>query len=284
MTRAFDQPDADGKRSVPVWSGGNALLFGTSLNVNTDGTRRSYSVSDFWGERHALNNLCNAMADACGGLNRDQLRQRRILTQRAAAQGWPRDLLRQTRLSPNIIPMPNGRPCAEVDGYLVSATALHRRVITDPCDLSNYVDALAVPALVLPKRIRPGVETRFEIRGARVGDLVAAASADGSRIVYGVVGDSGPARELGEASIAMNGALLGKTQLPTNYTHVRGRSPYAGQGWQVPFAYVLVFPRTRNTDSPYMERSRIEAAAERRFQEWGGRARLNHCRSEYRGR
>lgn len=282
MSPAFNQPDEGGARSIPVWADNGSLLFGSALNVNTDGTRRSYSVSDFWGEREALNNLCNAMSDACAGLNSAQLRERRLLTQHAAAAHWPADLLRQTRLSPAIIPMPNGRPCPEVGGYLVSATALHRPRISDSCDIANYVDALEVAALVLPKPPRRGEQTPFQARGAQVGDLIVAANADGSHLTYGVVGDLGPARELGEASIAMNGALLGRTEQPANYNHVRGRGEYRGRGWQVPFAFVLIFPRSRDEASPLMQRDRIDAAARQKFEQWGGVARLTACRGSYR--
>ena len=73
MQHGFDQPDQAGKRTLPVWKDGKggALLFADSMNVNTDGTRRSYSVEDFWGEKRAINNLCNAMSDACRGLDKE---------------------------------------------------------------------------------------------------------------------------------------------------------------------------------------------------------------------
>lgn len=281
MARAFGQPDHDGTRVVPVWEGGGSLLFGEALNVNTDGTRRSYSVSDFWGEASAINNLCNAMSDACAGLSQAQLRQRRILTQQAHARGWPTNLLSATRISPSIIPFRNGRPCPETGGFLVSATALHRPSISDVCDLGNYVDALAVAAIVLPKRANANVATPFETRGARVGDLVVVMSRDGSQIHYGVVGDLGPADELGEGSVALAGRLLGKTRPPANYREIRGRPPYQGQSWNVSRAYVLIFPRTRDAQQPYMSQDRIDEAGRLAFERWGGRARLEACRVAY---
>jgi hypothetical protein len=99
MSRAFMQQDGNAPTgATAVWSDpkGTALLFIESLNVKTDGTRRSYSVDDFWGEKVALNNLCNAMDDACAGLDADGKRARRIVTQKAHAAGWPADLLKQT--------------------------------------------------------------------------------------------------------------------------------------------------------------------------------------------
>ncbi|MCA1568258.1 MAG: hypothetical protein LC803_21960 [Acidobacteria bacterium] len=283
MTRAFMQPDRNARGgATAVWSdaGDSTLFFIESLNVNTDGTRRSYSVGDFWGKRTALNNLCNAMNDKCHGLDTAGLQNRRIITQRAFAQGWPANLLRQTRIGSNIIPFKDGKPCPPVGGFLVSATALHRRNITNVCDLSNYVDALEVPALVLPGNPRNGV-SGFAARRARVGDLVVAMLPSATQPVYAVIGDIGPADELGEGSVALNGRLLGKTGEPANYDEVRGRGRYAGRGWQVPRALVLVFPGTRDLQNPYMTTPRIGEAATRRFEEWGGISRLRACAAEY---
>jgi hypothetical protein len=283
MSRAFLQPDDNApNRRTAVWSDprNSSLFFIESLNVNTDGTRRSYSVEDFWGKDRAINNLCNAMSDKCAGLGQAGMRNRRIITQRALAEGWPASLLRQTRISPSIIPFKDGKPCPLVNGFLVSATALHKPRIQDVCDITNYVDALTVPALVLPGNPRGG-QSGFNARGAKVGDLVVAMLPGGTTPVYGVVGDTGPVRELGEASVAMNGKLLGKVGEPRNYDEVRGRGEFAGRGWGVRRAIVLIFPATRNAEAPYMTASRIEEAARRRFEDWGGVARLNACAAQY---
>lgn len=283
MTFAFRQPDSNARNgATAVWSDINssALFFIESLNVNTDGTRRSYSVEDFWGENSALNNLCNAMSDACAGLDSAGKRNRRIMTQSASANGWPADQLRQTRISPNIIPFKNGKPCPPIDGFLVSATALHKPNISDVCDITNYADALTVPAIVIPGNPRNGT-SGFAMRGAKVGDLVVAMLPGGTDPVYAVVGDTGPAGDLGEGSVALNGKLLGKVAPPKNYNEVRGRSPFTGQGWVVPRAIVLIFPATRDAQNPYMTTPRIDEAAKNRFQEWGGVARLTACAREY---
>jgi hypothetical protein len=107
MTQAFLQRDADapgGKTAVWADQTNSALFFAEALNVNTDGTRRSYSITDFWGTDTAINNLCNAMRDGCEGLTTDGMRERSILTQQAFAAGWPADKLTQTKISPDIIP------------------------------------------------------------------------------------------------------------------------------------------------------------------------------------
>ena len=286
MAPAFAQPDRGGRSSISVWQDTNhsALLFADSMNVNTDGTRRSYSVSDFWGEASsngAINNLCNAMSDACGGLTGEQMRGRRVLTQKARADNWPAQELSQTRISPSIIPFRNGKPCPEVDGFLVSATALHKAHMTDVCDISNYADALHTSAIVLPKRTHHGVATPFEARGAMLGDLVVVMSGDGKMLKYAVVGDSGPPSELGEISVALASDLLAKTEPPANYRQIRGKPPYQGQGWTVGNTYTLVFPSTRDAAQPYLTQDRIDAAVKPLFDRWGGVDRLKACAAVY---
>jgi len=283
MSLAFKQADNGGKSSIPVWSDktGKALLFADTMNINTDGTRRSYSVDDFWGEKTALNNLCNAMSDGCAGLTSDQLRSRRIATQQAKASGWPAAQTAATKISPSIIPFRGGKPCPEVGGYLVSATTLHKAAISDACDISNYADALSVPAIVLPKRAQKGVATPFESRGAQIGDLVVTMSGDGRLIKYAVAGDMGPSKSLGEISLALAADLLGKTSPPANYLEVRGKKPYQGKGWHVGKTYTLIFPRTKNSADPYMTRERIERDAATVFQQWGGEKRLKACSAAY---
>lgn len=285
MQLAFNQKDGNAPGgTTPVWAGTAtgqapaALMFIEKLNVNTDGTRRSYNVSDFWGEQDALNNLCNAMSDACAGLDSEGLRQRRILTQQAREQGWPRDMTVRTRIEPHIIPFKNGKPCPEVDGYLVSATALHRPAINDVCDISNYVDALVTPAIVLPK----GNASEFARRNARIGDLVVALRPGSTTPVFAVVGDSGPSGELGEGSVALNGRLLGKTSPPENYREVRGKPPFQGKAWTAPATFVLIFPGTRNASAPFMTTERIDPEAMRLFERWGGFPRAQACIDAYR--
>ena len=283
MRRAFMQPDADARGgATAVWADQNnsALFFAEALNVNTDGTRRSYSVTDFWGQNTAINNLCNAMSDACAGLGSDGLKNRRILTQRAFAAGWPPEQLRQTKISPDILPFKNGKPCPPVDGFLVSATTLHKPNIQDVCDITNYVDALEVPAIVLPRNPRNG-SSGFSVRSAKMGDLVVVMTPGSTTPVYAVVGDLGPVNRLGEGTVALAAKLLGKTTPPQNYDEIRGRGRFAGRGWTVSRALVLVFPATRNTLEPFMTTARIDEAARRKFEDWGGVTRLTACAREY---
>jgi hypothetical protein len=275
MSLGFWQQDIShiGKRT-PVWKdtsppqGASALLFRHALEVNTDGTRRSYSVEDFWGETRAVNNLCNAMSDSCVGLTRAELRDRRIITQQAKANQWPIEQLKATRIDPQIIPFKDGRPCPEVDGYLVSATALQQPLVKDACDPKVYLDAATVPALVLPEGIQPApgkprAPTGFDLADARIGDLVVAISPSTPTPVYGVVGDIGPDNKLGEASVAMNGPLANISRAPINYKDVIDH-------WVVGDATVLIFSGTRDAKSPYLTNERINHDAAIRFAQWGG--------------
>jgi len=285
MANAFTQPDQGGRSQVAVWksSGTPALLFADTMNINTDGTRRSYSVDDFWGEKRALNNLCNAMSDGCAGLSSDQLMQRRIATQKAKAENWPAAGTAATKLSSSIIPFRDGKPCPEVDGFLVSATALHKRRIADACDIASYADALTVPAIVLPKRANRATPTRFEAAGAGIGDLAVLMNSEG-KLAYAVVGDTGPATSLGEVSLALAADLTGRALPPASHQEVRGRGAFRGRGWQVGRTVTLVLPGTRDAADPYMTRERIDRDAAVAFARWGGAARLKACDAAYRNR
>jgi len=112
----------------------------------------------------------------------------------------------------DIIPRANdGYPCLSHDGYFVAATTLKQDNV-DPansCAPSRYMDAEKVPFLVLP-------DDTFG--NAHAGDIVVARleGAPADRLVYGVVGDTGPVAQFGEASIAFNRALLGKSKAVMN--------------------------------------------------------------------
>lgn len=294
MKLDFLQKDDDARtKQTPVWSDSNtsSLLYMEKLNVNTDGTKRSYRIDDYWGTKKALNNICNATSDGCSGLlTEPELRARRMITEKAYAAGWPADLLERTKISPDIIPMKEGKPCPLVDGFLVSATALHRSKITDVCELSNYIDALTTAALVIPKDIYRKdpktkkliiIQSEFSKRNSRVGDLAVAMVPSSDQPVFAVIGDTGPVNLLGEGSVALNGKLLNRQGLPENYRHVRGLKPYEGKGWEVSNAVVLMFPGTRNSEDPYMTQDIINTKAKEIFDKWGGIERLKSCIKQY---
>ncbi len=98
------------------------------------------------------------------------------------------------------------KPCITPDGYLVSMTAdvavAGGRV--GDCDQSKWIDALTAPAIVLPKNSQ-----FFPFGIGKRSLVVALSSRPAHRAVFGIVGDIGPAKEIGEANIAMNRELNG---------------------------------------------------------------------------
>ena len=68
-----------------------------------------------------------------------------------------------------------------------------------------------------------------------------------------------------------------------NYNEIRGRGEFAGRGWTVSRALVLIFPGTRDSANPFMTSDRIEQAARMKFEAWGGMTRLKACVREYEG-
>jgi hypothetical protein len=283
MSLGFNQPDAGGSIQRPVWESKEreALLFADGLHVNTDGTKRSYSVDDFFGTKQALNTICNAMAGYCTDLRTNgksdpkKLAARAALLAQARDEGWPKAQLVETRLSSAVIVMPGGKPCPEQDGFLVSATALTNPAVSDTCDLGRYLDALAVAAIVIPSG------GAFAAHGARVGDLAVVLPVSGGAPVYAVVGDTGPSDELGEGTVRLAQILLNKPAPPANYDEIRGRGLYKGKGWEMPLSAVLVFPGSRDAKNPYLTEARIEAAGAALLTGWGGADRLRSCAADH---
>lgn len=288
LSPAFTQPSEDapgGQTQVRKTPDGKALVFISGLYINTDGAVRSYKVSDFWGGKDALNNLCNAMSDKCDGLTTEpQLRNRRVITQAAEKAGWPADQLKATKIDPSIIAFNSaGKPCTDANGFLVSATSLPASTNADSCSHDRYIDALKVSAIVLPrdpkdpKDSKKRIPSGFSKLNAKQGDLVAVWRPGQDTVHFAVIGDHGPAKKLGEASIALNGRLLGKTNEPVNYRELRGKEPFVGKGWSVDRAVTVVFANTRDGTQAFTSQERIDEATKPLFEAFGGLDRLKAC-------
>lgn len=275
FTPAFSRPDERGTRQLRVYEGRaeaaiggrRPLLFITSLKVNTDGTRISYHKDDPRAQRLAINNIRNAM------------RRGTTIAQfeNVAAAGWPLPRTWQI-LSANVIERRSGdgKPCVDSSGYLVSMTS---DVAVDggwnrvgDCDQAKWIDALAIPALVLP-----GGATQFAARGAAMRTPVIAMTLAPvpTRVAYGIVGDAGPADELGEASVAMNRVLNGfpAGANPRNYADAVAR-------FQAPRSAILLFPGPANRVARPLTSGRVEARTRQLFDAWGGQVRLRQCLTE----
>jgi hypothetical protein len=120
----------------------------------------------------------------------------------------------------SIIPFRNGAPCMRGPkladpGYFVAATAFTKTKVTPRtiCDPAHYLDASKIPFFVVPGEVFGNLST---------GDIAVgfAHSETGDRIVFGIVGDTGPFYETAEASVAFNSKMLRRTKPLKNATEL----------------------------------------------------------------
>jgi hypothetical protein len=271
---AFTRPDERGTQRVQVFqgpaepgSGGAApLAFVSTLKVNTDGTRVSYKVDD----PRAVNGAINPIGNA--------LRRGQTVAdfERIARNNWEPVEETWRVLSANVIEKDKktGKPCVAADGYLVSKTADYSvaggAARDGDCDQGKWIDALTIPALVLPSR------SEFQARKALTRSLVVAMTmGEPRRLAFGIVGDTGPEDEIGEASVEMNRMLNG---LPAGAVPRNGKD--AVQRFQGPKSIVLVFPGPANRLPYPVTPERVMDRAKARFEAWGGMERLAACAAQ----
>ena len=244
------------------------LLFVSSLKVNTDGTRISYKVDDPRAQHGAINDIRNALRQ---GATIQQF-------QAVADADWEPVDKTWNILSPAVIEKDTklhktGKPCVTSDGYLVSKTAdvaiAGGWARDGDCDQSKWIDALTIPALVLP------LSSPFQPRKALMRSLVVAMTLDQKHIAYGIVGDAGPPDKLGEASVEMNRILNGLPQgaIPSNAADAIRR-------FQGPESLLIVFPGNENRLAYPVTPQRVHDLAKARFDAWGGQERLKACAAQ----
>jgi hypothetical protein len=273
---AFNRPDEQGTKSVPVYRGrvdsraGNSapLAFVSDLKVNTDGTRISYKVDDPRAEHGAINDIRNAIH---WGFTIADFERIRSANWEPVEQTWR--VLSAAIIEKDTKRHRTGKPCVGADGYLVSKTAdvsvaggLARE---GDCDQSKWIDALTIPTLVLP------IESQFQTENARTRNWVVVMTLDEHRLAFGIVGDTGPRDEIGEASVEMNRMLNG---LPAGA--VPQNREDAEQHFQAPRSLVLVFPGEENRLPYPITPQRVMDQVKARFTTWGGEARLLECAAE----
>ncbi len=209
--------DASGQRKI--------ILFQTNLRVNTDGSPLSYHPQDPRGRTKALNNICNGIAVRRVGSNANLcftafgeairvFEKFRDSDFQTVPQGFRitwKNVLATVR--------ENGKdvPCVfksgEFKGYFGSLTALRNDLTTNrgECEVNDQVNPMTVPALVLA-----GGQNPVKVFGAAVGDLLIAYNPRTQLFTSAIIGDTGPADNLGEGSVSLNMKLLGATTPPTN--------------------------------------------------------------------
>jgi hypothetical protein len=201
------------------------ILFQTNLRVNTDGSPLSYHPQDPRGRTKALNNICNGIAVRRVNSNKnlcfsefgkaiqvfEQFRDSNFQTVPTGFRISWQNVLATVK--------ENGKdvPCVfrsgEFSGFFGSLTALKNGLTTNrgECDVNDQVNPMTVPALVLA-----GGQNPVRTFGAKLGDLLIAFNPRTQLFTAAIIGDSGPADNLGEGSVSLNMKLLGTTTPPTN--------------------------------------------------------------------
>lgn len=201
------------------------ILFQTNLRVNTDGSPLSYHPQDPRGRTKALNNICNGIAvrrvgsdsnlcfSAFGEAIRvfEKFRDSNFQTVPAGFRiTWNKVL---ATVQENGKDVPCVFKSGEFKGYFGSLTALRNGLTTNKgeCEVNDQVNPMTVPALVLA-----GGQNPVKDFGAKVGDLLIAYNPRTQLFTAAIIGDTGPADNLGEGSVSLNMKLLGATTPPTN--------------------------------------------------------------------
>lgn len=201
------------------------VMFQTNLRVNTDGSPLSYHPQDPRGRTKSLNNICNGIAVRRLNSNRnlcfsefsraiqvfEQFRDSNFQTVPTGFRITWQNVLATVK--------ENGKdvPCVfrsgEFNGYFGSLTALKNGLTanTGECDVNDQVNPMIVPALVLA-----GGQNPVRVFGAKLGDLLIAFNPRTQLFTAAIIGDTGPADNLGEGSVSLNMKLLGTTTPPTN--------------------------------------------------------------------
>ena len=282
---AFTRPDENGTTAVKVFQAdpvsglGNRrpLLFITSLKVNTDGTKISYHQNDPRGRRCESDLAAGpcAINDIRNAYNNFQRPISDFESVRDAGYPLPRTW---QVLSPDIIEKNSatGKPCITADGYLVSMTS---DVAVDGgfnrvgnCDPTKWIDALTIPAIVLPKN-SSSTPSQFAAKGVGKRSVIVAFSrSETKRVVPGIVGDFGPVKEIGEATVAMNGALNGipASDQPKHRQDAKDR-------FQAGRTAILLFPGSEFVLTRPIDAARVEAAGKDALDKFGGAEKLYGC-------
>jgi Fungal chitosanase of glycosyl hydrolase group 75 len=278
LSAAFSRPDERGTVSVRVFEGdasaqvsdAKPLFFKVpDLKVNTDGTRISYKADDPRGRHGAINDIRNAYNNPAKPVSAfEAIRDANWLPR---SRVW--QVLDDQIIEKDSRPGKEGLPCMDANGFLVSMTA---DTAVDggfnhvgDCDQSKWIDASTVPALVLPG------SSQFQQRGAKTRSVVVAMTVGAPhRVALGIVGDSGPSNEIGEASVEMNRILNGLPDgtLPSNREDAKER-------FQAPATIVMVLPGNSNRVPRPINPGSVKEFAKAKFEAWGGKEKLEACLS-----
>jgi Fungal chitosanase of glycosyl hydrolase group 75 len=178
----------------------------------------------------------------------------------------------------NIIPFKAAYPCQHedrTDQYFVAATTPHAAPADpsrDACSVAAFLDATEVPFFVLPG----GVFTHLA-----VGDIAIALvkTGDTERTIFGVVGDTGPENQIGEASILFVRDLRNTATEPSNAADVNDLDLKLEEHPEIKSLAVLVLGGSAKDVGFDFSRQHVEMVAKQALQKWetGRPQRLRTC-------
>ena len=267
-------------------SGLPAIYYQANLDVNTDGSGRSYHPDDPRGAGPAINNMGNAIAtahDAAGQRITCKPRSGACYDRFIKAFEGARDIDYNPRAFPCVSfggiiptrmdeklgwPVPCTNPSGPYQGFFVSQTSAVTNPALGLCDQARYLDALAVNANVLP------LGTRWASQGIATDgfDLVIVRDITTGKIEFAVNGDRGPAAKLGEGSVRLAAAFAGKSvAVITNYQQARALARSSVQ--------YLIFPNIdlKRLAGGQFTQADVDRIGAEHFGKWGGEARLRAC-------
>jgi hypothetical protein len=178
-----------------------------------------------------------------------------------------------------IIPFKDGYPCQHGDlrnDYFVAATTKRDPPpqSNDVCRTAEHFDAMRIPFVVLPPAFSD----------IKIGDIaIGIASIGGTeRLVFGVYGDQGPSRQIGEASVAFVRKLRGVSETIKNNREAVALQLEAGSGPRsATMLGILVLGGTAAMLGSSYSAEHIERVARAAFANWTSKRaqRLQACMS-----
>lgn len=268
LTHAFDHETRHyGERRI--YGDSQSLFFTSPMAVNTDGAPNSHHPDDPWGERLALNTICNgANAALPDGRNIDYRNCRELISAFRAAreanwieQSAPRIKFYGVATSNSQRSIPCVTEGGEFSGYFVSSTALIADASKDDCDQGRYLNSMDIPFAIYPR------SPKFKSHDVGAGDVVVYLNKANGAIDYGIIGDQGPRWGLAEGSIAFAQTLRQTTDHPQNR-----RDTYR---YSVAEVHALILPH-ESLGAPFTAQN-VRDRARERFERWGGMERLLAC-------
>ncbi|MEZ5831103.1 MAG: glycoside hydrolase family 75 protein [Dongiaceae bacterium] len=246
-----------------------ALKFQRPLAINIDGAPNAYHIKGR--PFGALDTLCNAgrAISSARGTYEGSTRCGDFLKDVAAARknGWHGDpriewyglaTVDRTRNEPVV------QDDGPYEGYFVSTTSFQNTAF-DLGDPRRYLDSRTVPFIVLPGR------SPFFVRaGVALGNVAFVIDPNSGHEAFAIVGDTGPARALGEGSIALAAAIRGKKIDPQTLTSKQVEALAIAEP-----IVTIVFPGT-HVQPPYV-RAQIDTAGAAAAEALGGMDRLRAC-------